>query len=135
MGTIDRRLKRIEDNPDAEYIELKDGGRFWFKREELYRSFFLYYMDCIRQDYQGEERNPVPPIFEAVAQAADREEAMDTVSPNWRSWRTNPNIKAAVDLDVLVAEGRVEPFNWVKYIWDNSPDAPDDYPGLVRYEG
>jgi len=135
MGTIDRRLKRIEDNPDAEYIELKDGGRFWFKREELYRSFFLYYMDCIRQDYQGEERNPVPPIFEAVAQAADREQAMTQVSPNWRNWRTDHNIKACIDLDILVEEGRIEPFNWVEYIWANYPGEHEDYPGLVRYEG
>ncbi len=116
MGSIDSRLRRLENDPDAEYIELAGGGRFWYEPQELYRSFFLYYMSCLGSDYRGEERPPVPPIFQAIAEAADREEAMSKVVPNWRNWRTDYNIKACIDLDVLVEEGRIEPFNWVELI-------------------
>jgi len=120
MGSIDQRLRRLEDDPDAAFIKLANGGRFWYEPRELYRSFFLYYMSCLRQDYKGEPREPVPPIFLAVAEAADREEAMDKIAPNWRNWRTDYNIKACIDLDVLVEEGRIEPYNWVKYIYEHS---------------
>jgi hypothetical protein len=116
MGSLDTRLKRVEDDPDSDCIEFRGGGRFWYEPQVLYQSFFLYYMSCIGQDYKGEEREPVPPIFEAIAEAADREAAMDKVSPNWRTWRTNHNLKAAINLDVLVEEGRIEPFNWVELI-------------------
>jgi len=126
MGSIDSRLKRVEDDPDSDFIELRDGGRFWYEPQELYRSFFLYYMSCIGQDYKGEAREPVPPIFEAIAEAADREEAMEKVSPNWRTWRTNYNPKAAINLDVLVEEGRIEPFNWVELIREAEGDKDED---------
>ena len=116
MGSIDSRLQRVEDDPNSDIIELRGGGRFWYEPHKLYKSFFLYYMSCLGSDYGGEERPPTPPIFEAIAEAADREEAMNKVSPNWRTWRTNYNIKAAINLDVLVEEGRIEPFNWVELI-------------------
>jgi len=114
--SIDSRLRRLEDNPDHDYIDLAGGNRFWYEPAELYKSFFLYYLCCLGADARHEPRKPVPPIFEAIAEAADREGAMSKVSPNWRSWGTNYNIKAAIDLNVLVEEGRIEPYNWVELI-------------------
>src|SRR5215207_9065394 len=132
MGSIDSRLTRLENDPDSDFIELRGGGRFWYEPHELYKSFFLYYMSCLGSDYRGEGRPPTPPIFEAIAQAEDREAAMSKVSPSWRNWRTDHRVKSAFDLDVLVDEGRIEPFDWVRYIHDHSPDGPHDYPGRVQ---
>ena len=120
MGSIDSRLKRVEDDPDSDFIELRGGGRFWYEPQELYKSFFLYYMSCLGSDYGGEERPPTPSIFEAIAEAEDRVAALDKVVPSWCSWRTDHRVKSAFDLDILAATGEIVPFNWAKFIVENS---------------
>jgi len=132
MGTIDRRLKRIEENPDAEYkyIELKDGGRFWFKREELYKSFGLYYLACLGADARREERPSVPPLFEAIAQAEDRAGAMEEVLPGWRNWKTDYSTSVCIDLDRLVDEGVIAPYDWVRHIEQETGQTLEEMAGL-----
>ena len=120
MGSIDSRLKRVEDDPDCDFIKLRGGGRFWYEPQALYKSFSLYYMSCLGSDYGGEERPPTPPIFEAIAEAEDRVAALDKVVPSWRSWRTDHRVKSAFDLDILAATGEIVPFNWAKLIVENS---------------
>jgi len=120
MGSIDSRLTRLENDPDSDFIELRGGGRFWYEPHELYKSFSLYYMSCLGSDYGGEERPPTPPIFEAIAEAEDRVAALDKVVPSWRSWRTDHRVKSAFDLDILAATGEIVPFNWAKFIVENS---------------
>jgi len=122
VGNLDRRLKEFEKASDYDYIVLRDGSRFWFGRKELYKSFFLYRLACITPDYRGEERQPVPDIFLAIADAKDREEAMDKVCPRWRGWRTDNSISAAIDLDVLVEEGLIEPYSEVELVFANASE-------------
>jgi hypothetical protein len=35
MGSIDSRLKRVEDDAASDFIELRGGGRFWYEPQEL----------------------------------------------------------------------------------------------------
>ena len=116
MAGIERRLERFEADSDMDYILLKDGSRYWINKSELYKSFFLYRMECLRTDYEETERSPVPDVFLAIADAKDREEAMEKVCPGWRIWRTDHNLCTAVDLDVLVQDGRIEPYSEVAII-------------------
>jgi len=122
VSSLDRRIRAFEEDADYDYIVLRDGSRFWFAKRELYKSFFLYYLACITPDYRRVERPPVPDIFQAIADARDREEAMDKVCPRWRGWRTDNSISAAIDLDVLVEEGLIEPYSEVELVFANASE-------------
>ena len=110
----------MEEDPDAKYITQYDGSPSWYKPHEMYKSFTLYYLDCLRQDYLREPRAPVPEVFIALANAQDREAAMDQVIPNWRNWRTDHNLKVVLDLDRLVEDGEIVEFSWVDYVYEAS---------------
>src|SRR5215218_2995569 len=116
MGNVDRRLRKMEEDPDSKYITQKDGSRYWYKAHELYRSFMLYYLDCLGKEARGEPRSPVPEIFVAIQNAADRESAMTQISPGWRNWRTDYSLEVVLDLHRLVEDGVIEPFSWVEFV-------------------
>jgi len=122
MGSLERRIKRFEEEADLDYIPLKDGSRFWFNKNELYKAFFLYYLTCLHSDYEGSERPPVPDIFLAVAGAKDRRRAMDRVCPGWEDWRSDHTVSTAIDLDKLVKDGRIEPYNTVALVMASATD-------------
>jgi hypothetical protein len=126
MGRVDRMIARFAEGHDRYSIPQKDGTVFHGHRSELYKSFGLFYLDCLSRDYGEEPRSPVPEIFRAIAGAADREGALDQIAPSWRGWRTVFTVKTAIDLDTLVSEGRVKGFNWVEYIYENSPEGEDE---------
>src|SRR5215211_2007776 len=98
--SIHRRLDKIEDDPDARYFLLRDGTKYWYRPRELYKSFFLFWEDCLVQDYGHHPRDPVPEIFHALANAGDRVAALEQVAPGWRKWRTEFTPKSAIDLDI-----------------------------------
>ncbi len=121
MGDIKRKIQRLEDDAEIEYIEQKDGSYYWYSPRELYKAFTLYYLNTLGSDYRGEPRPPAPQVFHAVANAKDREQAMTQILSNWRE---NQN-HCGVDLRALVEEGEVRPFNWVNLIMAHE-EAKDD---------
>lgn len=84
MGDIKRKIQRLEDDAEIEYIEQRDGSYYWYNPRELYKAFTLYYLNTLGSDYRGEPRPPAPQVFHAVANAKDREQAMTQILSNWR---------------------------------------------------
>ena len=78
------------------------------------------------------EDRPVPDYSQAIADAKDREEAMNKVCPRWRGWRTDNSISAAIDLDVLVEEGRIEPYSEVELVFANASEEERREYGQLR---
>jgi len=119
-------IARFDEDPDWYSIPQKDGTVFHGYRSELFKSFGLFYLDCLQRDYGEEPRSPAPAVFRAIAGAADREAAMDQVAPSWGEWRTEFTPKSAIDLDTLVETGEVKEFNWAQLIMENSPEDEEE---------
>jgi|SRR5215212_151505 len=107
-----------------DYIEQRDGSRFWYRPEEdVPFAFGLYWLDCMSKDPVREERFPTPPLITAVSGAADREAAMLMLFPEWK---TRPP-KCAFDLERLIKEGEVVPDLWAWGMADSWDDEEDEY--------
>ena len=126
MGSIETKLKKLEDDSPFERFELEDGSYYWYKPDELWRAFFGYYFSAMKTDFEGAPREEVPDVFKAIARAKDREAAMTQVATTWREWRTDFDLKACIDLDKLVETGEIIPFNWVRYIYENDPSVTEE---------
>lgn len=126
MGNVSNRLAKLEADPDSSYIVQQDGSYYWYRPKELYKSFMLYYLDCLGKEARGEPRSPVPEIFIAIQNAQDREAAMSQVSPRWREWKTDYSLEVVLDLHRLVEDGEIVPFSWVEFVRENSPEGEDD---------
>ena len=63
-------------------IELADGGRRQFAREETARLLFMHHMYTLRAIYHEEECPPPPLVFLTIAGASDRERAFYTAFPD-----------------------------------------------------
>ena len=131
MGNISRRVEQLEDARDFDYVELANGGYYWYEEKELYKSFFCFYMSCLSADYGGKDRPPVPDVFVAISRAKDRAGAMSKVLPGWQRWREDHSLKVCLDLDRLVEDGEIVPFNWAKLIMESGEEDEDEsYSGL-----
>ena len=83
MGNLKRRLRRIEEAARGHlaYIELKDGSRHYFDREQTAIELYMYLSDCLHAQYANRKRKDLPQIIHAVAKAKDREAAFLQLRP------------------------------------------------------
>ncbi len=78
MGKLSklRRLERVMRG-NLDHIELIDGSRYYFEPEKVWSEVFLHGGDCLRADYESEQRPEPPEILQAVAKAKDRRSAVE----------------------------------------------------------
>jgi hypothetical protein len=89
----------------AGVIELADGRCYTYNPSESWRQTFTHASACAKADHAGEPRPPAPPlIIKALARAKDRETAVGTI---WPSWRTKAHM-CAYSLHALVEHGVLE---------------------------
>jgi len=115
-------VARLDEDPDSYSIPQKDDTVFHGYRRELYKSFFLFWLTCTTADAGGEERPATPPLMHAIANAVDREQAMDTI---WPEWRSSPP-KCAFQLEALVQDGELIPDMWAAGMLDELEDEDED---------
>jgi len=103
MGNLKRRLDRIEKAARGHltYIELKDGSRHYFDREQTAIELFGYLIDCLHAQYEGCKRKDPPEIIYAVAKARDREVASLQVFSRRRAGLF------PLDVDALIERGEI----------------------------
>ena len=96
------RLKRAMRGT-MDYIEMADGGRYWFEPEPMRMTLFHYCSDLMRAVYHGTPRPEPPEALRAVAGAADRERAFWQVYPQGiMPW-------CPLDIEALVGRGEFVP--------------------------
>ena len=106
MERIRRELEKMRSSSlGAGVIDLADGGRYTYNPSEIWRQTFVHASACMRADYAGEPRPPAPPLIKALARAKDREKAVGTIWPNWR---TRAPAMCAYSLHALVELGVLE---------------------------
>jgi len=103
MGDLKRRLRLIEKaaREQLAFIELEDGSRHYFDREQTAIELFSYLMDCLRAQYAGRKMTDPPAIIYAVAKARDREAAFLQLRPGGRVGLF------PLELDALVQRGEI----------------------------
>jgi hypothetical protein len=121
MGSINRRIDALGDDAGMIPIPQADGSVFYHKQGTEYKAFGLYWLTCAPLDAYEEERFPIPALLLAIANAKDKEGAMDRV---WPRWRTSPP-KCALDLSVLIEEGRIVEDKWAAAVM--AADTGDEY--------
>src|SRR5215212_2244043 len=120
MSVIRNAIDKLKSGGgDWDYLEQKDGSKFFYRPEkDPHRSFFFYYLDSLEKDVVKGPRRPVPPLIKAVANAADRDAAMTKLFPEWRTTPPSCSFK----LDRLVNDGVLEEdwFAWgAAETWDD----------------
>jgi len=97
------KLRRLEKTVrgNLKSFELADGRRYYFDPQEASRITFRFFTDCMRADWKREPRPEPPEVLRAVADARDRDEALNRVMGG------GPHLP--VDRAALVERGAFEP--------------------------
>ena len=103
MGSIERRLEKLEAGRRKSGFLLADGSRYTYDADNLWRQTFASGMAAAVADGDGEERGPLPDIYKALARAKHRSAAIEGIFPGWR--RRQPT--APVDLRILAETGKL----------------------------
>src|SRR5918997_4651733 len=100
MGVKDR-LRRLQKaaRGKLDHIELADGSRYWFDRQEVFWVTFRFFTASMRADWKREPRPDPPAVLRAVADARNREQALSRVMGG--------SSFLALDEEALVERGEV----------------------------
>lgn len=80
MGVKDRlRCLQKAARGKLDHIELADGSRYWFDRQEVFWVTFRFFTASMRADWKREPRPDPPAVLRAVADARNREQALSRV--------------------------------------------------------
>jgi hypothetical protein len=97
------KFRRLEKSMQGKlaHFELEDGQRFYFSPDEAFKATFSYFTNCMRTDWKREPRPEPPEVLRAVANAKNREEALERVMGG--------SSFLAVDREALVKRGKFVP--------------------------
>ena len=87
-----------------DYLELREGGRYWFDPCIAQIELFGHAMRSAYTDYKGEPRPDPPEILRALAGAKDRKAALERFYPARGSM-----LSYAYDLEALFERGELVP--------------------------
>jgi hypothetical protein len=107
MDSIETRLAKLEGKTPKSYFTLKDGSKYKYDPNDLWRQTVPYMGECAHSDIDSKPRPPVPPIYVALCKARNREAALKQIFPLWPE---RPPL-SGIDLHHLVDHGeiRLEP--------------------------
>ncbi len=77
-----RRLEKLARGGLGSFV-LRDGSRYYFEPMQAHKAAFGYWSDSLLADYRREPRPSPPAIFQAVAGARDRGDALDAVEAGY----------------------------------------------------
>ena len=102
MGSIERRLAKLEAGRPKNGFTLVDGSRYVYDPDTVWKELFIPTVDeTINCDYEGRPRPAPPALLQALARAKDRRHAIAQIYPEWRY---RPPM-CGYDLEALVESG------------------------------
>src|SRR5215213_8341415 len=118
IDKLRRDLEGFDEDPDWYVIKQKDGTTFRCHKDDRWKAFWSYWMECAQRDAMREERPPVPPLLRAVAGAVAPWGAMKMLFPEWPA--RDPH--CAMEYDALM-RGELVPTTWA---WGACDEWDDD---------
>jgi hypothetical protein len=106
MG-IEQRVSKLESAGEKNSFTLRDGSKYKYDPNNLWKQTIPYMGECARADYEFKPRPPTPAIYVALCKARNREAALKQIYPLWPK---RPPL-SGIDLHHLVEYGeiRLEP--------------------------